>query len=100
MDCNQSNIGIEVEDRDITIHNVVVMELVKLGTTLENLIANLNPKKGSYEPEQFPALVYKDWGVSYLLFSSGKVIVNGAKTVEKAEEGIENFKGLITSISS
>lgn len=92
-------IGLEVGVRDITIHNIVVMDTVKLDTTLENLIANLDPKKGSYEPEQFPALVYKDWGVSFLLFSSGKVIVAGAKSVEKAEEGIRNFKGLVTSIS-
>lgn len=92
-------INIEVEVRDITIHNIVVMVSVKLVTTLENLIANLDPKKGSFEPEQFPALVYKDWGVSFLLFSSGKVIVAGAKTVEMAEEGIRNYKGLITSIS-
>jgi len=88
-------IGVEVEVRNITIHNIVVMDSVKLGTTLESLIANLDPKRGSYEPEQFPALVYKDWGVSFLLFSSGKVIVAGAKTVEKAEEGIRNFKKLI-----
>jgi len=92
--------GVEVEVRNITIHNIVVMDSVKLGTTLENLIANLDPKKGSFEPEQFPALIYKDWGVSFLLFSSGKVIVAGAKTVEKAEEGIRNFKGLIVSSSS
>ncbi len=93
-------IGVEVKVRDITIHNIVVMDSIKLGITLESLIANLDPKRGSYEPEQFPALVYKDWGVSFLLFSSGKVIVAGAKSVEKAEEGIRNFKGLITSISS
>jgi len=67
---------------------------------LRSAESGLDPKKGSYEPEQFPALVYKDWGVSFLLFSSGKVIVAGAKTVEMAEEGIKNFEGLITSISS
>lgn len=88
-------IDVKVEVRDITIHNIVVMDSLKLNTTLENLIANLDPKKGSYEPEQFPALVYRDWGVSFLLFSSGKVIVAGAKTVEKAEEGIRNLKKLI-----
>jgi transcription initiation factor TFIID TATA-box-binding protein len=89
------DIGVDVEVRDITIHNIVVMDSVKLGATLESLIANLDPKKGSYEPEQFPALVYKDWGVSFLLFSSGKVIVAGAKTMEMAEKGIRNLKKLI-----
>ena len=92
-------IGVEVEVRDITIHNIVVMDSVKLGTTLESLIANLDPKKGSYEPEQFPALVYKDWGVSFLLFSSGKMVVTGAKTIDMAKEGVENFNKLISSFS-
>lgn len=93
-------INVKVDVKDITIHNIVVMDSLKLNTTLENLIANLDPKKGSYEPEQFPALVYKDWGVSFLIFSSGKVIITGAKTAEKAEEGIRNLKNLITSSSS
>ena len=59
----------------------------------------MDVKKASYEPEQFPALVYKDWNVSFLLFSSGKVIQAGAKTVEKAVESIELFKDLIAKIS-
>jgi len=74
------------------------MDSMKLHSTLENIIANLDPKKACYEPEQFPGLIYKDWGVSFLLFSSGKVIVAGAKTVEKAEEGIKRFKELVSSI--
>lgn len=91
------DIGVDVKVTEIRIHNIVVLETIPLKISLENFIANLNPKKASYEPEQFPALVYKDWGVSFLLFSSGKVIVTGAKTIEKAEEGIKNFKELISS---
>ena len=91
-------IYVDAEIKDITIHNIVVMDSMKLHSTLENIIANLDPKKACYEPEQFPGLIYKDWGVSFLLFSSGKVIVAGAKTVEKAEEGIKRFKELVSSI--
>jgi len=36
-------IDVEVDVADITIHNIVVMDSVKLNTTLENLIANLDP---------------------------------------------------------
>lgn len=84
-------ISVDVKVTEIKIHNIVVMESLPLKITLEDFIANLDPKHASYEPEQFPALVYKEWGVSFLLFSRGKVIVTGAKTVEKAEEGIKNF---------
>jgi transcription initiation factor TFIID TATA-box-binding protein len=90
-------IGVNVEIKELIIHNIVVMDSVTLNISLENLIANLDPKKASYEPEQFPALLYKDWGVSFLLFSSGKMIVTGAKTLERAEEGINNFKRMISS---
>jgi transcription initiation factor TFIID TATA-box-binding protein len=93
-----NEIGVEAEVKNITIHNIVAMETLPLRITLEKLIANLNPRKGSFEPEQFPALVYKDWGLSFLLFSSGKVIVTGAKTVEEADEGIKSFEGLLSSL--
>lgn len=91
------DIDVAVEVKDITIHNIVVMDSIKIHTSLESLIANLDQKKGSFEPEQFPALIYKDWGVSFLLFSSGKLIVAGAKTVESAEEGIKRFVDLISN---
>ena len=70
-------IGLDVKIVEIKIHNVVVQDTISLNTSLEALIVNLDPRKAEFEPEQFPALVYKDWGVSFLLFSTGKVIVTG-----------------------
>ncbi len=88
-------IGLDLKIREINIHNVVIQDTVSLNTSLETLIANLNPRKAEFEPEQFPALVYKDWGVSFLLFSTGKVIVTGLKDVSDAEGMIERFKEVI-----
>ena len=88
-------IGLDVKIVDIKIHNVVVQDTILLNTSLEALIANLDPRKAEFEPEQFPALVYKDWGVSFLLFSTGKVIVTGLKDVKDAEEMIERFRKVI-----
>jgi len=90
-------IGVDVNIVRIQIHNIVMQDTICLNTSLESLIANLDPKKSEYEPEQFPGLVYKDWGVSFLLFSTGKVIVTGLKDVGDAEEVIENFKEVIRS---
>ncbi len=92
-------IGVNAEISKITIHNIVVTDSISLRISLENLIINLDSKKASYEPEQFPALIYKDYGVSILLFSSGKMIVTGSKTVEIASEAIKKFSHLITSFS-
>ena len=88
-------IGLDIKIVEIKIHNVVVQDTISLNTSLESLIANLDPHKSEYEPEQFPALVYKDWGVSFLLFSTGKVIVTGLKSAGDAEGMIDKFKAFI-----
>ena len=84
--------GIDGEIVKTEIHNVVVQTKIPLNKSLESIIVNLDPKKASFEPEQFPALVYKDWGVSFLLFSSGSCIVTGLKGVKYAKRVIEQFK--------
>jgi transcription initiation factor TFIID TATA-box-binding protein len=89
------SIDINEEIVKIQIHNIVVMETISLNTTLKNLIANLDPRKSEFEPEQFPALVYKDWGVSFLLFSTGKVIMTGLKDFKDAELLINKFRKVI-----
>ena len=89
------NIDLDVEIVKVQIHNVVVQAKIPLKITLESIIANLDPRKASFEPEQFPGLVYKDWGVSFLLFSTGSCIIAGLKDVKDAEPVIERFKEVI-----
>jgi transcription initiation factor TFIID TATA-box-binding protein len=88
-------VDIDVEIVRIEIHNIVVSATISLNSSLESIIRNLDSRKASFEPEQFPALVYKDWGVSFLLFSTGSCIVTGLKNVEDAEEVIQKFKKTI-----
>lgn len=92
------NIGISIDGWILNIHNFVILDMVELITPLENLVSNLDLRKASYEPEQFPALIYKDWGVNFLLFSTGKIIVTGAKTIDQALEAIQSFQNLINNI--
>ena len=91
-------IDLDVEIVKIQIHNVVVQAKIPLKNSLESIIANLDPRKASFEPEQFPALVYKDWGVSILLFSTGSCIIAGLKDVKDSEPMIERFKEVIGAI--
>lgn len=88
-------IDFDVKIVKVQIHNVVVQTKIPLKDSLESIIVNLDPRKGSFEPEQFPGLVYKDWGVSFLLFSSGSCIIAGLKDVKDAEPVIEWFKEVI-----
>lgn len=92
-------IGILTKDWKLEIHNMVVGDTIDLPSTIEILVVQMDPKKSSFEPEQFPALIYKDWGVSFLLFSTGKVIQTGAKSIDQAEEGMRNFKSLLKKLS-
>jgi transcription initiation factor TFIID TATA-box-binding protein len=92
-------IGISTEDWKLEIHNLVISDSVDLPCTIEKLMANMDAKKSSFEPEQFPALIYKDWGVSFLLFSTGKVILTGSKSMEQAEAVMEKFKQLLMDLS-
>ena len=61
---------------------------------------NLDPKKASFEPELFPALVYKDWGMCFIVYSSGKTRILGLKNIEDAEDVINNLEGVINGITT
>jgi TATA-box binding protein (TBP) (component of TFIID and TFIIIB) len=42
--------------------------------------------------------MYKDFGASFLLFSSGKLIVTGVKEQRAGEEAADKFKRIIEEI--
>lgn len=87
--------GINVKCEELRVDNIVITDEINLNITLEKLVYSLDYNKYSYEPEQFPALIYRDWGASYLLFPSGKIIVTGINNTEEAIKVIENFKSMI-----
>ncbi|NLZ30404.1 MAG: TATA-box-binding family protein [Methanomicrobiales archaeon] len=90
--------GVDADVLRVDINNIVAKDTVALGAPLEAVIASLDPRKAEYEPEQFPALIYKDWGVTFLLFSSGSVIITGAKSVDIASEALRQFETLLARI--
>ncbi len=50
-----------------------------------------------YNPEQFPGLILKikDPKISSLVFSSGKLVITGAKSIEMIEEGVLKIIGIL-----
>ncbi len=77
--------------RDIKIQNIVVsaslekdIPLIKLAEALPNT---------EYNPEQFPGLVMriKEPKTSALIFSSGKIVCTGAKSIAKVKESIKKI---------
>jgi len=82
---------------------------VKIKPLVRNLVAVLNLGKkipieqmapiigGSYEPEQFPALIYRfTKNTSYLIFASGKIIINGTKSEEEVNTASFEIQKLIS----
>jgi transcription initiation factor TFIID TATA-box-binding protein len=76
---------------DVTIVNIVVSTSLEHDVPLEKMAATLSNTE--YNPEQFPGLVIriKEPKTSALIFSSGRIVCTGAKTIEKAEESIQQI---------
>lgn len=88
------NVNNEIKNIQINNH-VLTDELYKI-IDLNDLSIKLNSINVSYEPEQFPGLIYKDEdNITFMLFSSGKMIITGVKSLETIEESINSFKKLI-----
>lgn len=81
----------ESPKRDIKIVNIVVSTSLEHDIPLEKMAATLSNTE--YNPEQFPGLVIriKDPKTSALIFSSGKVVCTGARTMEDVHEAIKKI---------
>lgn len=78
-------------DRDIKIVNIVVSSSLGHDIPLEKMAAKL--PNTEYNPEQFPGLVIriKEPKTSALIFSSGKIVCTGARSMEKVHESIKKI---------
>jgi transcription initiation factor TFIID TATA-box-binding protein len=81
----------EPEKRDIHVVNIVVSTSLEHDIPLEKMAATLSNTE--YNPEQFPGLVIRirEPKTSALIFSSGKVVCTGARSMEKVEESIKKI---------
>jgi len=77
--------------RDIKIVNIVVSTSLEHDIPLEKMAATLSNTE--YNPEQFPGLVIriKEPKTSALIFSSGKVVCTGARSMAKVHESIKKI---------
>jgi len=71
--------------------NVVVSASIDSELPLERLATKL--ERAEYNPEQFPGLIFKieNPRASSLLFSSGKIICTGTKSVTEAKKAIKRI---------
>jgi transcription initiation factor TFIID TATA-box-binding protein len=79
------------DKREIKVVNIVVSTALEHDIPLEKMAATLSNTE--YNPEQFPGLVLriKEPKTSALIFSSGKVVCTGARTIQKVDESVKKI---------
>ena len=90
--------AIKVRISEIRIHNFVVVDTIGHSVQFDKIIASLPDVNIEYEPEQFPGMIIKEDGHSFLLFSSGKVILTGVRDIEAIKPALKKFKKKIQNI--
>jgi transcription initiation factor TFIID TATA-box-binding protein len=70
---------------EVNVENVVAFTSLGKDVSLQQLVEEL--EGAEYEPEQFPGLVYriKNPRAASLIFSSGKIVCTGAKSIDLAK---------------
>ena len=84
----------------IKIENVVASTDIKKIISLDKLLNVL--ESSEYEPEQFPGLVYRiyDPKVAFLLFSSGRVVCAGAKSLDSVKKAVAKLEAHLKALKS
>lgn len=85
---------------DVIIQNIVASGGLGRRLDLNAVAIGLGLENVEYEPEQFPALIYRlpDSDVAVLIFGSGKVVVTGAKDPEVSEQAIEQIETRLSEL--
>lgn len=86
--------GIDVEKPEVTVTNVVASGDLGSPVDLAALCERARTSRLMYEPEQFPAAIYKmeNSHVAFIIFHTGKVVCLGAKKTEEAQEALKKLK--------
>ena len=81
------------------ITNIAVSGDINTPLQLETISMELNQQNidVEYEPEQFPAAIVKlnDLSVTFLLFSTGRFVIQGLREFEDIEPAIERIQSLL-----
>lgn len=90
--------GITISDKpEIQVTNIVASANLGGYIDLDELASQRVGGRILYEPEQFPALIYR-WEnpkVVFLVFSTGKIVCTGAKKEVEVYEAVERFQSML-----
>ena len=81
------------------IKNIVATAELESLPSLETLAVGLGLEQAEYEPEQFPALIYRGGASVILVFSSGKLVCTGFTDLDKISSAINDVTTQIESLA-
>ncbi|WP_254769264.1 TATA-box-binding protein [Salinilacihabitans rarus] len=76
----------------VEISNIVTTADIGTSIPLEALTLELGMEHTEYEPEQFPALMYREEDYVMLVFASGKLLCTGLTDVADVTDAIEQME--------
>ena len=90
---NENNLKVKIENIVVAVNLGRDLNLDQLAFQLEN---------SEYEPEQFPGLVYRiyDPKVAFLLFSSGREVCAGAKSLDSVKKAVAKLEAQLKALKS
>lgn len=82
----------------VEINNIVATADIGSSISLEALTLELGMEQTEYEPEQFPALMYREEDYVILVFASGKLLCTGLTDVEDVTDAIEQMESRLQAV--
>lgn len=82
----------------VEISNIVATADIGSPISLEALTLELGMEQTEYEPEQFPALMYREEDYVVLVFASGKLLCTGLTDVEDVTDAIEQMESRLRAV--
>ncbi|CCC41945.1 TATA-box-binding protein [Haloquadratum walsbyi] len=81
------------------IKNIVATAEVDSTLSLEAIAIGLGLEQAEYEPEQFPALIYRGQDAVLLIFASGKVVCTGLTDLNQISSSIKDITAEIEQLA-
>jgi len=73
----------------IRVANIVTTSEIGYIPTLEAIAIGLGLEQTEYEPEQFPALIYRGEDAVFLIFADGKIVCTGLDDIDEISSAID-----------
>lgn len=91
-------IGVPLSEPTFDHKTSVFLANLDQNVDLNHLVVALGLDQVEYEPEQFPALIFRpeNLGISLLVFSTGKIIVSGTTEEDIAAEGVNSVLSAVS----